>query len=73
MATISLTIKDPIYAAELATFEGATDAERLTALKQWIRGGLRDRAQAAQVAALRESQNAAMRDLVANLGATLAD
>ena len=73
MASLTLTIKDAVYADALATMDGATDAERLAALKAWIRSGIRERITRTETRRLTEAANAALRDALALLDARLTD
>lgn len=73
MATISLTFKDSIYAAALASFDGATDPERLAAFKQWLKGSVRERVAGVRERAAREAANATMLAALDQIAIDLAD
>lgn len=73
MATLNLTIKDAVYAQMLATFDGVDDAERLTAMKKYVRQNLKERVITQRTREAIEASNAALRDTLATLDVALAE
>ena len=73
MATLTLNIKDPVYAAMLASFDGADDTERLAAMRKHVRQNLKERVITLRAHEAREAANAALRDTLAALDVTLGE
>lgn len=73
MATLNLAIKDAAYAQMLATFDGVDAAERLAAMKRHVRQNLRERVITQRTREAVEASNAALRDALAALDATLTE
>ena len=71
MASLNLTIKDAVFNAALATYPGATDAERLAALKAGIKADLRGRIRAQAIRDAQEAANRQVRDALDALDVTL--
>ena len=73
MATLTITIKDPVYAAILASFDGADNAERLAAMRKHVRQNLKERVITQRTIEAQEASNAALRDTLAALDVTLSE
>lgn len=74
MATqIQIGLKDAVYNAALASFDGADDAARLVAFKQWVKGTIRDRVAGTRERAAREAANATMQAALSQIAIDLAD
>ena len=73
MATLTLNIKDSVYARMLATFDGVDDTERLTAMKKHVRQNLKERILTQRTREAVEASNTALRDTLAALEATLTE
>jgi len=72
----SITINfqnDVLFEAALASFDGATDAEKLVSFKKWLKQDVRDRVAMIHERAAREASNSALRTTIDAINNNLAD
>ena len=73
MAEFSINIRDGLYAAELAAFDGVNDAERLRNMKKFVRQALKQKVIDQRLRAAQERANELFQAELAALDVALSE